>query len=139
MITSDRAPERLRRPVWLTRPPLVHIIQRMMNKEPHEPPGGAASRGGDHTGTAGGPGALGDGGERPQIRTPSPPAVHARDLTVVRGPRTVLDSLSFDVARGSVTGLLGPSGCGKSTLMRAIVGTQAKVTGTLDVLGREAG
>ncbi|MFC9885445.1 ABC transporter ATP-binding protein [Streptomyces libani] len=67
------------------------------------------------------------------------PAVHARGLTVVRGGRTVLDALAFDVPRGRVTGLLGPSGCGKSTLMRAIAGTQAKVTGTLDILGHPAG
>ncbi|MET9155603.1 ABC transporter ATP-binding protein [Streptomyces griseoflavus] len=67
------------------------------------------------------------------------PAVHAQDLTVVRGPRTVLRGLGFTVPRGQVTGLLGPSGCGKSTLMRAVVGTQAKVTGTLDVLGHPAG
>ncbi|MFF7233871.1 ATP-binding cassette domain-containing protein [Streptomyces sioyaensis] len=66
-------------------------------------------------------------------------AVHGHDLTVVRGGRTVLDALRFDVLPGRVTGLLGPSGCGKSTLMRAIVSTQAKVTGTLDVLGRPAG
>ncbi|WP_030992488.1 ABC transporter ATP-binding protein [Streptomyces sp. NRRL S-1813] len=70
---------------------------------------------------------------------PDDPAVHAHDLTVARGGRTVLDALAFDVPRGRITGLLGPSGCGKSTLMRAIVGTQAKVTGTLDVLGRPAG
>jgi ABC-2 type transport system ATP-binding protein len=68
-----------------------------------------------------------------------PPAVRARGLHVVRGTRTVLDDLTFDVAPGTVTGLLGPSGCGKSTLMRAIAGTQAKVTGTLDVLGAPAG
>ncbi|NGO71304.1 ABC transporter ATP-binding protein [Streptomyces boncukensis] len=68
-----------------------------------------------------------------------PPAVSARGLTVVRGARTVLDGLAFDVEPGSVTGLLGPSGSGKSTLIRAIVGTQAKVTGTLDVLGWPAG
>ncbi|MDA4891657.1 ABC transporter ATP-binding protein [Streptomyces sp. MS2A] len=71
--------------------------------------------------------------------TPAPPAVHAEDLTVVRGTRTVLRGLGFTVPRGRITGLLGPSGCGKSTLMRAIVGTQAKVAGTLDVLGRPAG
>ncbi|MYS73248.1 ATP-binding cassette domain-containing protein [Streptomyces sp. SID5926] len=70
---------------------------------------------------------------------PAPPVVHAEDLTVVRGSRTVLRGLGFTVPRGRITGLLGPSGCGKSTLMRAIVGTQAKVTGTLDVLGRPAG
>ncbi|QIJ64011.1 ABC transporter ATP-binding protein [Streptomyces sp. JB150] len=69
----------------------------------------------------------------------APAAVHADGLTVVRGHRTVLHDLRFTVPRGRITGLLGPSGCGKSTLIRAIVGTQAKVTGTLDVLGRPAG
>ncbi|MEU6300880.1 ABC transporter ATP-binding protein [Streptomyces erythrochromogenes] len=71
-----------------------------------------------------------------------PTAVHAHGLTVRRGtgrtPRTVIDDIAFDVPRGRITGLLGPSGCGKSTLLRAIVGTQAHVTGTLDVLGRPA-
>ncbi|MTE20414.1 ATP-binding cassette domain-containing protein [Streptomyces sp. TRM43335] len=66
-------------------------------------------------------------------------AVRADGLTVVRGGRTVLADLSFRVPRSTVTGLLGPSGCGKSTLMRAVVGTQAKVTGTLEVLGHPAG
>jgi ABC-2 type transport system ATP-binding protein len=69
----------------------------------------------------------------------SPPAVRAEGLTVVRGTRTVLHGLDFTVPRGQITGLLGPSGCGKSTLMRATVGTQAKVGGTLEVLGRPAG
>ncbi|MEV5165081.1 ABC transporter ATP-binding protein [Streptomyces werraensis] len=72
-------------------------------------------------------------------RPPEEPAVHAQDLTVVRGSRTVLRGLGFTVPRGRITGLLGPSGCGKSTLMRAVVGTQAKVSGTLDVLGHPAG
>ncbi|CAM5706288.1 ABC transporter ATP-binding protein [Streptomyces aurantiogriseus] len=80
---------------------------------------------------------------RPPDKDPRPddetPAVRARALSVVRGPRTVLHALDFTVPRGQITGLLGPSGCGKSTLMRAIVGTQAKVTGTLDVLGHPAG
>ncbi|MFJ3840343.1 ABC transporter ATP-binding protein [Streptomyces sp. NPDC090054] len=83
---------------------------------------------------------------KPSEETASPtptPAIHAHGLTVRRGtgrnPRTVLDAIAFDVPRGRITGLLGPSGCGKSTLMRAVVGTQAHVTGTLDVLGRPAG
>ncbi|MFJ1579339.1 ABC transporter ATP-binding protein [Streptomyces sp. NPDC088182] len=66
-------------------------------------------------------------------------AIRARGLTVRRGDRTVLRGLDFAVSPGRITGLLGPSGCGKSTLMRAVVGTQAKVTGTLDVLGLPAG
>ncbi|WP_418958417.1 ABC transporter ATP-binding protein [Streptomyces tritici] len=72
---------------------------------------------------------------------PPPPsgAITARGLTVVRGDRTVLRGVDFTVPAGRITGLLGPSGCGKTTLMRAVVGTQAEVTGTLDVLGRPAG
>ncbi|WTT05967.1 ABC transporter ATP-binding protein [Streptomyces sp. NBC_00090] len=66
-------------------------------------------------------------------------AITAQALTTVRGDRTVLRGLDFTVPPGRITGLLGPSGCGKTTLMRAIVGTQAKVGGTLQVLGRPAG
>ena len=62
-----------------------------------------------------------------------------RNLRVVRGGRIVLDGVSFDVARGSVTGLLGPSGCGKSTLLRSIVGVQVVAGGSVEVLGHPAG
>ncbi|MFF3938172.1 ABC transporter ATP-binding protein [Streptomyces phaeofaciens] len=86
-----------------------------------------------------GPSEPPDSRPAPSGGEPVPPAIDARHLTVVRGPRTVLRALDFTVPRGQITGLLGPSGCGKSTLMRAIVGTQDKVTGTLDVLGRPAG
>ncbi|MBG6094167.1 heme ABC exporter ATP-binding protein CcmA [Nocardioides luteus] len=65
--------------------------------------------------------------------------VEASGLRVVRGKREVLHGLDFSIRAGEVTGLLGPSGCGKTTLMRALVGVQAKVTGTLTVLGRPAG
>ena len=61
------------------------------------------------------------------------------DLKVDRGGREILHGLSFEIAAGSVTGLLGPSGCGKSTLMRAIVGVQIVGAGTVSVLGQEAG
>ncbi|WP_112248275.1 ABC transporter ATP-binding protein [Kribbella monticola] len=66
-------------------------------------------------------------------------AVTCRDVVVVRGDREVLHGVGFGLATGSVTGLLGPSGCGKTTLIRAIVGLQAKVTGTVEVLGLPAG
>ncbi|WP_328990654.1 ABC transporter ATP-binding protein [Kribbella sp. NBC_01245] len=66
-------------------------------------------------------------------------AVIGRDVTVVRGDREVLHGIDFGLAAGAVTGLLGPSGCGKTTLIRAIVGLQAKVTGTVEVLGLPAG
>jgi ABC-2 type transport system ATP-binding protein len=68
-----------------------------------------------------------------------PAAITVDGLRVVRGGRTVLDGLSFEVPRGTVTGLLGPSGCGKTTLMRAIVGVQVVAGGSVQVLGRPAG
>ncbi|MFG2637571.1 ABC transporter ATP-binding protein [Streptomyces sp. NPDC048362] len=80
-----------------------------------------------------------DTGDTADAAIPAIPAVHAEDLTVARGPRTVLRHLRFTVPRGRITGLLGPSGCGKSTLMRSVVGTQAKVTGTLNVFEHPAG
>jgi len=67
------------------------------------------------------------------------PAVEARDLRVDRGGRPVLHGLSFTIPPGLITGLLGPSGGGKSTFLRSVVGVQAGVRGTLEVLGRPAG
>ncbi len=66
-------------------------------------------------------------------------AVEVRDLVVVRGGRDVLESLTFAIGSGSVTGLLGPSGCGKSTLMRSLVGVQQLASGSVQVFGEEAG
>lgn len=66
-------------------------------------------------------------------------SVLVQDLTVVRGRAEVLHAVSFALAPGRVTGLLGPSGCGKTTVMRALVGVQGGVSGTLTVLGEPAG
>lgn len=66
-------------------------------------------------------------------------AVEIERLTVVRGGREVLHGVSASVAAGRVIGLFGPSGSGKSTLMRAIAGVQARVRGTVTVLGEQPG
>jgi ABC-2 type transport system ATP-binding protein len=68
-----------------------------------------------------------------------PAAIEVAHLEVRRGGRTVLDDLSFTVARGSITGLLGPSGCGKSTLIRSVMGVQRTSGGQVTVLGLPAG
>jgi ABC-2 type transport system ATP-binding protein len=65
-------------------------------------------------------------------------AVEVSALTVARGGRRVLDGLDLTIG-GGVTGLLGPSGCGKTTLMRCLVGVQVVESGTVSVLGEEAG
>jgi ABC-2 type transport system ATP-binding protein len=66
-------------------------------------------------------------------------AVVVERLRVVRGGTVVLPDLCARVEPGRVTGLLGPSGSGKSTLLRAIVGVQRIASGSVRVLGEEAG
>lgn len=66
-------------------------------------------------------------------------AIEVTDLVVQRGGKEVLHSLSCAVSQGSVTGLLGPSGSGKTTLMRALVGVQIVKSGSVRVLGEDAG
>jgi ABC-2 type transport system ATP-binding protein len=66
-------------------------------------------------------------------------AVEVHDLVVVRGGKEVLHGLDFTIPQGQVTGLLGPSGCGKTTLMRALVGVQGGIAGSVRVFGQEAG
>ena len=66
-------------------------------------------------------------------------SVEVRGLTVVRGGRDVVHGIDFALPTGQITGLLGPSGCGKTTVMRALVGVQDGVTGTVEVLGEPAG
>jgi ATPase subunit of ABC transporter with duplicated ATPase domains len=46
----------------------------------------------------------------------------ARGVTVVRGPRTILDHVDVTVAPGRRIGLVGPNGVGKSTLLGALAG-----------------
>ncbi|MDN5856787.1 MAG: ABC transporter ATP-binding protein [Actinomycetia bacterium] len=66
-------------------------------------------------------------------------AVTVEGLTVKRGGRTVLPGIDVDLRSSVITGLLGPSGCGKSTLIRSIVGVQKVESGSVRVLGQEAG
>ena len=58
------------------------------------------------------------------------------DLTKRYGDRTAVDSLSFSVRPGVVTGFLGPNGAGKTTTMRVILGLDAPTAGTATVNGR---
>lgn len=63
--------------------------------------------------------------------------VDAVDLQISRAGRPVLRPMTFQVRRGTVTGLIGPSGSGKTTLMRAVVGVQRLSSGRLLVLGED--
>lgn len=53
------------------------------------------------------------------------------------GARVALDGVSFDVAKGSVFGLLGPNGSGKSTLFRLISTLVPLQSGSVVVFGND--
>ena len=56
-----------------------------------------------------------------------------------RPPTLVLDDLSFEVARGSIVGLLGPNGSGKTTLLRILAGMLPPRTGRVTLDGEPVG
>ena len=57
--------------------------------------------------------------------------VHCRGLTKEFGRTRAVDSLSFDLEPGQVTGFLGPNGSGKSTTMRMMLGLDHGAGSTL--------
>jgi ABC-2 type transport system ATP-binding protein len=62
--------------------------------------------------------------------------IEARGLTKRYGGTTAVDSLSFDVQPGKITGFLGPNGAGKTTTMRLILGLDQPSDGTVTVNGK---
>jgi ABC-2 type transport system ATP-binding protein len=64
--------------------------------------------------------------------------ISARGLSKRFGPTVAVDSLSFEVQPGVVTGFLGPNGSGKSTTMRMIMGLDAPDRGRATINGRRA-
>ena len=65
-----------------------------------------------------------------------PALIQVDELVRRFGPVTALDSLSFAVRPGQVTGFLGPNGAGKTTTMRIILGLDAPTSGRALVGGR---
>lgn len=48
--------------------------------------------------------------------------ISIRNVTIVRGNRTVISSFSAEIEPGTITAIVGPNGCGKSSLIAAIAG-----------------
>jgi len=65
--------------------------------------------------------------------------ISARGLTKRFGSAVAVDSLSFDVRLGVVTGFLGPNGSGKSTTMRMIMGLDRPDAGQVTISGKRYG
>lgn len=65
------------------------------------------------------------------------PLVQATNLSLRYGrSKTAVDSISFELPKGRVVGLLGHNGAGKTSLMKALVGLKP-AEGSLTVLGRD--
>ncbi|HRQ26613.1 MAG TPA: heme ABC exporter ATP-binding protein CcmA [Hyphomicrobium sp.] len=61
--------------------------------------------------------------------------LHADNLTVERGTRTVIANLTFTANAGEALLLTGPNGAGKTTLIRTIGGFIAPVSGKIALKG----
>jgi ABC-2 type transport system ATP-binding protein len=62
--------------------------------------------------------------------------IEARNLSKRYGDKVAVDSVSFAVRPGHVTGFLGPNGAGKSTTMRMIIGLDQPSGGSVSVNGK---
>jgi sulfate-transporting ATPase len=59
--------------------------------------------------------------------------LQAKDLTKGFGERLLIESLSFDLPRAAIVGVIGANGAGKTTLFRMITGEEAPDGGTLEL------
>lgn len=66
-------------------------------------------------------------------------AVSVKQLHVQKGKTVAVNGVTFELVRGTITGLIGPSGSGKTTLMRTLVGAQIYQKGEVLIQGRKAG
>ncbi|TQF68484.1 heme ABC transporter ATP-binding protein [Rhodococcus spelaei] len=64
--------------------------------------------------------------------------MRAVEVSVDRGGRRVLDSVSLDVRLGEVLALVGPNGAGKSTLLAALSGDHLIAGGHVELDGKPA-
>ena len=67
--------------------------------------------------------------------TPQGARIEVRDLTKKFGDFTAVDSLSFTVEPGRITGFLGPNGAGKTTTLRMLLGLVRPTHGTATIGG----
>lgn len=58
-------------------------------------------------------------------------------ITQIFGGVTALDSVSFSISKGDITGVIGPNGAGKTTLFNIITGIYRQTAGKVMLEGRD--
>src|SRR5882757_10099309 len=58
--------------------------------------------------------------------------LRVRDLSISYGGEPVLEAVNLTVEEGRFVSLVGPSGSGKSSLLRAVIGLQQPLSGTVE-------
>jgi branched-chain amino acid transport system ATP-binding protein len=66
------------------------------------------------------------------------PIVEMENVVAGYGAMTILNGVSFKIARGAITTVIGPNGAGKSTLFKTIFGLLRPRFGVVRVNGRDA-
>lgn len=63
--------------------------------------------------------------------------IEIKDLTIIRGGRTVIQNFNATINSGLITAIIGPNGSGKSSLLAAIAGDIPTSAGSITFDGRE--
>jgi ABC-2 type transport system ATP-binding protein len=71
------------------------------------------------------------------MHVPADPAIAVDQLVKAYKTTQAVDGISFELAHGSITGLLGGNGAGKTTTLAMILGLVMPSSGTVKVLGAE--
>ena len=70
---------------------------------------------------------------------PAPlPKIQVQNLTKRFGSLTVLDRISFTIARGELVAIVGPTGCGKTTFLNNLSKLMPATEGAILIDGEEA-
>src|SRR4051794_40689815 len=67
----------------------------------------------------------------PQAAIQQDALLEVRSVTKAFGGNRAVDDCSFNVRRGTITGLIGPNGAGKSTLLNVIAGVLRVTSGAI--------
>lgn len=74
--------------------------------------------------------------ETDSSQTETATAIHLRNVTVSYDEKPVLRSISMDVPKGEIVGIVGPNGAGKSTLLKTMLGLIQPDAGEIRYYGK---